>query len=143
MGLPVNAIAGLVCAVLLGGCMSVADFRQTRPVRVTTVAGNYLPLASCVMSGVDKLQGEENVRYQFLNLPSAKSASILGVSRLPGGLFYTVPEPVLELTFKQGDEGKVSIEARSRFPGATLEPRAWPIVERCAGTRLTLVPPLE
>src|SRR2546430_17144449 len=123
--------------------MSIAEFRQSPPVRATTVAGNCLPLASCVMESIDKLQGEENVRYQFLNLAAVRSASILGVARLPGGLFYTIPEPMLELTFKQSDEDKVSIEARSRFPGFTLELRAWPIVERCAGTKLTLVPPLQ
>jgi hypothetical protein len=127
---------------LLAGCLSVAEFRQSPPARVSTGAGGYLPLATCSMSQIERLQGEQNVRYQFLDSPATASASILGVVRLPAGLFYTVPAPVLEVAFKGGSEDTVTIEARTAFGGSNLEPRVWPLVERCAGKTLILAPPL-
>ncbi len=69
-------------------------------------------------------------------------ATRTGVGRLPDDL-ATISEPVLEFTFRQREDAKVGIESRARFPGSTLEPRVWPIVERCAGAPLTLVPPLS
>jgi len=128
---------------VLAGCVSVAELRQSPPARVGTVAGSYLPLASCSMSHFERLQGEQSVRYQFLDSPATKSASILGIVRLPAGLFYTVPTPVLELGFKGGDEGTVTIEARTAFGGSSLEPQVWTLVERCAGKTPVLVPPLS
>ena len=127
---------------MLAGCLSVAEFRQSPPARVSTVAGSYLPLATCTMTQIERLQGEQNVRYQFLDSPATASASILGVVRLPAGLFYTVPAPVLGLGFKDGNEGMVTIEARTAFGGSNLEPRVWPLVEGCAGKILILAPPL-
>lgn len=123
--------------------MTVTEFRQARPVRVATVGGSYLPLATCVMGALEKIQGDEGVWYQFLSSPPTGSASILGVVRYPAGLFYTVPDPVLELSFKRGEEGAVTIEARSRYPGSALEPRIWPMIERCTGTNITPTPPLS
>ena len=134
---------GLLWAPLLAGCLSVSELRQSAPARVGTVAGSYLPLASCSMGHFEGLQGEQSVRYQFVDSPATKSASILGIVRLPAGLFYTVPTPVLELGFKAGDEGTVTIEARTAFGGSNLEPRVWTFVERCAGTTLSLMPPLN
>ena len=127
---------------MLAGCLSVAEFRQSPPARVSTVAGSYLPLATCTMTQIERLQGEQNVRYQFLDSPATASASILGVVRLPAGLFYTVPAPVLGFGFKDGNEGMVTIEARTAFGGSNLEPRVWPLVEGCAGKILILAPPL-
>ena len=95
------------------------------------------------MSQFAPLQGEQSVRYQLLNAPATKSASILGIVRVPAGLFYTVPTPVLELSFKAGDEGTVMIETRTAFGGSTLEPHVWTLVERCAGKAPILVPPLS
>ena len=130
-------------ASLPAGCVSVAELRQSPPARVGTVAGSYLPLAGCSMSHFERLQGEHSVRYQLLSAPATKSASILGIVRLPGGLFYTVPTPVLELSFKAGDEGTVTIETRTAFGGSNLEPQVWTLVERCAGKVPILVPPLS
>jgi hypothetical protein len=127
---------------LLAGCLSVTEFRQSPPARVSTVAGSYLPLATCTMSQIERFHGEQNVRYQFLDSPATASASILGVVRLPAGLFYMVANPVLELGFKGGTEGSVTIEARTAFGGSHLEPRVWPLVEGCAGKTLILAPPL-
>jgi len=125
--------------------VTVSEFRQSPPVRTGTVTGSYLTLADCVLTDVARPQEYEGVRYQLRNAPGGKSASIVGLVWLPGGLFYTVPAPVLEVSFSQGDGDKVTMETRTRFPGPLweLEPRVWPIVERCAGTRVTLVPPLD
>jgi len=128
---------------LLTACVSVSEFRQSPPARVATVPGRYLPLATCSMSHVEALQTEDALRYQFLDVPAARTARILGIGRMPGGLFYTVPDPVFELTFKDAEDGKVTIESRNGFGGHLVEPRVWPLVERCAGTKLTLVPPLK
>jgi len=136
------ALLWLLCVSLLAGCVSVAELRQSPPARVSTVTGSYLTLASCSMSNFDRLQGEQSVRYQLLNAPATKSASILGVVRLPAGLFYTVPTPVLELSFRAGDESNVTIETRTAFGGSNLESQVWTLVERCAGKPLVLVPPL-
>jgi hypothetical protein len=62
---------------------------------------------------------------------------------MPGGAFYTVPEPVFELAFIETADGTVTIESRNGYGGHLVEPRVWPLVERCAGTKLTLVPPLQ
>ncbi len=130
-------------ASLLAGCATVSDLRQSPPVRAGTIRGNYLALADCVMSDIERLRAEDGVRYRLLTVPAAKTASILGAMRVPAGLFYTVPAAVLELSFKQDEANRVAIETRSRFPGSALEPGVWPLVERCAGTTLTLVPPLQ
>lgn len=133
----------LLCASLLAGCVSVTEFRQSSPTRVATVQGRYLPLATCTMNHIEGMQSEDRVQYQFLDLSAAKIARILAIARMPGGLFYTVPEPVFELAFKNDDDGKVSIESRNGYGGHVIELRVWPVVERCAGTKLTLVPPLK
>jgi hypothetical protein len=110
---------------------------------VGTVAGSYLSLARCSMGGVERLPDRDNVRYRLVDAPAAKTASILGVVPVPAGLFYTVPAPVLELRFAEAVEGTVSIEARTAYGGYVLEPRVWPLVQGCAGTPLTLTPPLS
>jgi hypothetical protein len=133
----------VICVALVAGCATVTELRQTPPARVATVAGRYLPLATCSMSQVEALQTEDALRYQFLDVPAARTARILGIARVPGGLFYTVPDPVFELTFKDAEDGKVTVESRNGFGGHVVEPRAWPLVEHCAGTKLMLVPPLE
>ena len=133
----------MLCASLLTGCVSVTELRQSPPARASTIKGSYLPLASCSMGHVQPLQGEQNVRYELLNTPATKSASILGTVRLPAGLFYMVTTPVLELSFKAGDEGQVTVESRTAFGGSSLEPQIWPLVERCAGAPLVLRPPLD
>ena len=147
------AIGALVAVTLLAGCAKQVDFRQASPLRTTTVGGDALKLASCVMEQIDRVQGEGVTRYQLLTVPAARSATILGVSRMGTGLsrtgvgrlpedLATTSEPVLEFIFRQRDDAKVGIESRARFSGSTLEPRVWPIVERCTGAPLTLVPPL-
>jgi hypothetical protein len=135
-------ISGL-CACILAGCVSLPDFRQSSPTRVAIVEGRYLPLATCTMNHIEGMQSEDRVQYQFLDMAAAKTARILGIARVPGGLFYTVPEPVFELAFVSGDDGKVSIESRNGYGGHLVEPRVWPVVERCAGTKITVIPPLK
>jgi hypothetical protein len=89
------------------------------------------------------MRTEDSLRYQFLDVSASKTARILGLAAMPGGAFYTVPEPVFELAFIETADGTVTIESRNGYGGHLVEPRVWPLVERCAGTKLTLVPPLQ
>jgi hypothetical protein len=147
------ALGVLVAITLLAGCAKQAGAPQATALRTTTVGGDPLKLASCVMEQIDTVQGEGGTRYQLLTAPAARSATIRGLSRGPTGMSRTgvgrLPEdigstsqPILELSFRQRDDANVVIESRAQFPGSMLEPRVWPIVERCAGAPLTLVPPL-
>lgn len=131
-----------LCLVLVA-CTTVNEFRQSPPARVATVPGRYLPLATCSMSHVEAMRTEDSLRYQFLDVSASKTARILGLAAMPGGAFYTVPEPVFELAFIETADGTVTIESRNGYGGHLVEPRVWPLVERCAGTKLTLVPPLQ
>jgi hypothetical protein len=131
-----------LCACLLAACMTVTELRQSPPARVATVAGRYLALATCSMTQMETLQTEDRVRYQLLHVSSTRTATILGTARMPGGLFYTVPEPVFELSFRETAENTVTVESRNGYGGHLVEQRAWPIVEGCAGAKLTIVPPL-
>jgi hypothetical protein len=128
--------ATVLCLFLLTACKTVTEFRQAPPDRTATVRGSYLPLATCTMGRVASLQTDEGVRYQFLDVPSTRTARILGVARMPGGLFYTVPDSVIEFAFKEAGEGNVIIEARNGYGGQTIEPRFWRLVEECAGTKV-------
>ena len=127
----------VLCLLLLTACKTVTEFRQAPPHRTATVRGSYLPLATCTMGRIESLQTDEGVRYQFLDVPSTRTARILGVARMPGGLFYTVPDSVIEFAFKDAGEGNVVIEARNGYGGQTIEPRVWRLVEECAGTKVT------
>jgi hypothetical protein len=131
----------VLCSWLLAGCTTVADLRQSPPARTATVQGRYLPLAACSLDLIDDMRSEDRVEYEPLDLSTARTARILGIARMPGGLFYRVPEPVLELAFQQTDDGKVVIESRTGVGGHVIEPRVWRLVERCAGTALKVVPP--
>ena len=138
-----RASVWLLCVFGLAGCVTVAELRESPPVRVATVGGAYLPLATCVLQLLGKTQAEEGTLYQLVDVTGAKTASLVAVTRFPGGLFYMVPEPLLELRFDQGDGDTMKIEARRSFPGAALELRAWPIVEQCAGKTVAVSPPLN
>lgn len=124
------------------GCVTVAELRQAAAVRTGTVAGVYRPLATCVRDALGRNQAAEGMTYQFEDLASTKAASILGATRLPAGIFYTVSTPLLELSFRQTEGDNVTIEARRTLAGLDLELRAWPIVERCAGKTVVVSPPL-
>lgn len=136
-----RVIVSLLCAGALGGCVTVSELRASTPVRVGTAAGTYLPLATCVMEILGKNRAAEGMVYQFLDAPTVKMASIVATTRVPAGLFYTAPAPLLELSFRQVDEDTVKIEVRKSFPGSVLELRAWPVIEQCAGKTVAASPP--
>ena len=118
--------------------------RASRPVRGGTVVGTHLQLATCVMASLGSTQAAEGTSYQFQDLTAEKTASLVATVRFPGGLFfYTVPAPLLELSFHQADEKTVKIEARRSLAGLALELRAWPIIEQCAGTAVAVSPPVS
>jgi hypothetical protein len=107
------------------------------------VAGSYLTLATCVADNMGKNQAAEGVVYRLSDAAPAKVASITAIARFPAGLFYAVPAPLLELSFRQADQETVKIEARRSFPGSALELRAWPVIEQCAGKTVAVSPSLS
>ena len=137
--------AGLwfLSAWALTGCVSLAELRASTPVRGGTVVGTHLQLATCVMASLGSTQAAEGTSYQFQDLTAEKTASLVATVRFPGGLFYTVPAPLLELSFHQADEKTGKIEARRSLAGLALELRAWPIIEQCAGTAVAVSPPVS
>jgi hypothetical protein len=137
-----HGISFLLCVSLLSGCVTVTELHQSQPVRTGTVAGSYLPLARCVSENLERGQGADGTTYDFQDFATAKTATILAIARAPGGLFYTVPAPLLELSLHQADEGTVKIEARRSRLGSALEPTVWPILEQCAGGAVTVSRPV-
>jgi hypothetical protein len=106
------------------------------------VAGSYLPIAQCVSENLERGQGAAGTTYDFQHFATAKAANILAIARVPAGLFYTVPAPLLELSLHQVDEGTVKIEARRSRLGTVLEPKVWPILEECASRTVTVSQPV-
>jgi hypothetical protein len=80
--------------------------------------------------------------YQLVDATATKTARVMATARFIGGLFYTVPAPLLELAFNQADEGTVKIEARRSAAGFDLESASWPVIEQCAGGKLSVTPPV-
>jgi hypothetical protein len=78
--------------------------------------------------------------YQLSDVAATKTARLMATARFLGGLFYTVPAPLLELAFSQADEGNVKIEARRSVAGFDLESASWPVIEQCAGGKLLVTP---
>jgi hypothetical protein len=130
----------LLCVCAFTGCVTVSELRGSPPVRSGTVAGSYLRLATCVADNMGRNQAAEGVVYQFSDVTAAKVAHIVATANFPAGLFYTVPAPLLELSFRQADQETVKIEARRSFPGSALELRAWPVIEQCAGKTVAVSP---
>lgn len=133
----------LLGACVLTACVTPADLRATTPVRVSSVAGVYLPLATCVTNGLEASRTESGMTYQLVDAAATKTARLMATARFPGGLFYTIPAPLLELVFNQVDDGKVQIEARRSFAGYSLESASWPIIEQCAGRKTSVAPPVS
>ena len=133
----------LLCVCAFTGCVTVSELRASSPVRVGTVGGSYLTLATCVMENMGKNQAVEGMIYQFSDARTVKIANIVATANFPAGLFYTAPAPLLDLSFRQADQETVKIEARRSFPGSALELRAWPIIEQCAGRTVAVSPSLS
>jgi len=140
--MPRHGLFLLLGAWALTACITPAELRATPPVRVGSVAGAYLSLATCVAGGLEKSRTEGELTYQLVDTAATKTARLMATARFPGGLFYTVPAPLLELAFNQADEGNVKIEARRSFAGFNLESASWPVIEQCAGRKLSVTPPV-
>jgi hypothetical protein len=132
----------VLAALALGGCLSVAEVRATSPTRTGDTPGDYSSLAECVATKARQEHPSRMVSYDMEDIPAARTARVTATGRYPGGLFYTVPTPLVELTFRQPDEGNVKIEARRGPLGIRYEPRMWAVVSRCAGDKVTISPPL-
>lgn len=138
VGLTVNrprTVAYLLATAMLGGCLSVAELRSSTPKRTGEVAGHYLPLAECVVAKARQEHQSHVVSYQIEDIPAARTARVVATARYPGGLFYTVPTAVVELTFREPDDGNVKVEARSGPLGRALESDVWPLIGECAPSK--------
>src|SRR5262249_18676155 len=126
---------------LLTGCISLSELRQSSPSRVGDVRGHYLPLATCVTARAQKDTASEGVSYEIQDIIAAKTARVVAMARFPGGLFYTVPTPLLELTLRETDDGNVKVEGRRGPLGSALELTIWPIIAECARGNITSAEP--
>jgi hypothetical protein len=140
--MPRYVLFWLLSVWALPACVTPAELRATLPVRVGSVAGAYLPLATCVAGGLEQSRTEAGMTYQLVDVTATKTARVMATARFIGGIFYTVPAPLLELAFNQADEGTVKIEARRSFAGFDLESASWPVIEQCAGKELSVTPPV-
>ncbi len=139
-----------ITAVLLAGCMSLHEVRQTRPTRQAITAGDYSILANCVAEGLqtarrsgDLLLEPGDLIYQVIQRSEQRRATVTGYAF--GGNWQL---PLIDLTFTQQQAG-VLIETRLlRFQGGDhpalgakrVDERAWPIVETCAGGSVVNMP---
>src|SRR5262249_14899774 len=103
--------------------------------------GHYLSLATCVTAQAQKDSASEGVSYEVQDITAAKTARVVAMARYPGGLFYTVSTPLLELTFREADDGGVKVEARRGPLGSALDLTIWPIIAECAGSKVTSADP--
>lgn len=130
-----RTVAYLLATAMLGGCLSLAELRSSTPKRTGEVAGHYLPLAECVVAKARQEHQSHVVSYQIEDIPAARTARVVATARYPGGLFYTVPTAVVELTFREPDDGNVKVEARSGPLGTALESDVWPLIGECAPSK--------
>jgi len=128
--------AWLVGALTLTGCLSLAEVRSAAPARTDEVPGHYLPLAGCVAAKAKDDRLSEGVSYEVEDSAASKTARVVAIKRYPGGLFYTVPTPLVELTFREPDEGRVKVETRHGPLGWPLEAAIWPLIRECAGGKV-------
>jgi len=132
-----HALSWLAGIWLLAGCISMSELRQSSPSRVGDVRGHYLSLATCVTAQAQKDSASEGVSYKVQDITAAKTARVVAIARYPGGLFYAVPTPLLELTLKETDDGTVKVETRRGPLGSALELTIWPIITECASSTST------
>jgi len=132
----------VLAALALGGCLSVAEVRATSPARTGDTPGDYFSLAECVVTKARQEHPSRMVSYEMEDIPAARTARVVATGHYPGGLFYTVPAPLVELTFRQPDESNVKIEARRGPLGIRSERRIWAVVSGCARGKLGVSPPL-
>jgi hypothetical protein len=137
-----RTLACLLATVMLGGCLSLTELRSSSPKRTGELAGHYLPLAECVVAKARQEHQSLVVSYEMEDIAAARTARVVATGRYPGGLFFTVPAALVELTFREPDEGNVKIEARRGPMGIRHEPKMWSIVGGCAAGKMTVSPPL-
>ena len=133
----------VLAALSLGGCLSVAEVRATSPARTGDTPGNYFSLAECVVTKARQAHSSRMVSYEMEDIPATRTARVVATGHYPGGLFYTIPTPLVELTFRQPDEGNVKIDGRRGPLGIRFERRMWALVSRCSADKLSVSPPLS
>lgn len=134
----------LALTVLLAGCSSaLSELRQAPPNRTATIKAERSALASCVIAGlrvgdhsVTQLGGDQLI-YQTDE--GATRTEIIGYANDPVRLLV----PVYALTVTTTGSN-VAIESRQNMGRLDrIDRQAWSSIERCAGSKVDMTPPLE
>ena len=129
----------LAPAVLfISGCISAVELRAYPPARAGEAPGDYLSLAGCVVAKARHEPLSSRVSYEIQDSAATRTARVIATSRYPGGLFYTVPAALVELTFREPDKGRVMIETRNGPLGWQLEEAIVPLINECANGKASL-----
>src|SRR5438046_8893649 len=107
-------------AMLLAGCMSLHEVRQTPPVRQAMTAGNYSILANCVAEGLqtarrsgDLLLEPGDLMYQVIQRSEQRRTTVTGYAFGGNGQI-----PLIDLTFTPQQAGVVIEAGPVTFPRA-------------------------
>src|SRR5262249_58710621 len=104
------------------------------------VGGGILRLPTRVRTTPQADDASYAVSYQIEDITMARTARVMAAARYPGGLFYAVPAPLLELTYHEPDEGTVKVEARRGPLGSALDLTGGPMIEQCGGSASRVTP---
>ena len=128
----------ILSILLLSGCSkNLSEFRNIVPVEpLATVKGQYQPLASCVMDGLQDDLTTSGPSYRLLNRANLQKATIVGNTLQLYGPFTFEPSPIVELIFVQSNPESVSIQARADLGGEKIAEAAKPIIHSCASSSL-------
>ena len=136
----------LLAFSLLAGCaLTLSELRQAPPQRTATTVAERAPLASCILSGLRAADpGTFVPRAGSLIYQTEESATrteIAGYGQGAGPGF--VPFYILTLTTAGP---RVAIESRWNWVpqiAQEIDGQAWPIIERCAGSKIDVTPSLD
>ena len=135
-----------VAFYLLAGCAStLSELCQAPPQRTATIVAERSALVSCVISGLSAAEpGTFLVRAGGLNYQTEESTTRSEITGYgPSASGGQSPYFILTLTTASPH---VAIESRwnSRpYHLESIDRQAWPIIERCAGSKVGTTPPLD
>jgi hypothetical protein len=136
----------LAAFYLLAGCAStLSELRQLPPRRTATIVAERPALASCIVSGL-RVADRGSVLTRTLaggliyqTEESATRTEIMGYGTGGSGA-PAIPYYILTLTTAGPN---VAIESRENFASEEIDQQAWPVIERCAGSKVDPTPPLN
>lgn len=139
-----TASIAVACYFLAGCASTLSELRQAPPQRTATIVAERSELVPCIISGLRVADpGTILVRAGGLIYQTEESAprtEIIGYG--PGASGGQSPYYTLMLTTAGSH---VAIESRwnSRpYHLESIDREAWPIIERCAGSKIDPTPPL-